>query len=156
MDFPGGQIADLSQLKVFKDSHGYCSEGYIYCIGEVESISLFNENYTNWLKVGKSGNVKERLENLQTANPRPLRMVYLWKISTNVSEAEKAVHTQLANAKEFQVGGIDGGGGKEWYQVSADTRARNLFLQRIQDAVTTHERWHRQLFASQTGNSRFS
>jgi hypothetical protein len=57
-------------------------------------LYLVQQKGTNYFKVGVSGNVKRRLENLQSGNPHKLYIVRYWSILDKSIEA--LVHNVLA------------------------------------------------------------
>jgi hypothetical protein len=57
-------------------------------------LYLIQQKGSNYFKVGISGNVKRRLENLQSGNPHKLYIVRYWKISNRIIET--LVHNVLA------------------------------------------------------------
>ena len=88
------------ELEVYPDSG---LKGYVYVI--MESIG---RKATGYFKVGRSGNPKKRLFDLQTGNVRDLGFTRKVKVK-NMESAETAAHNALkAYAKNL-------GGGKEWF-----------------------------------------
>ena len=65
--------------------------GYIYVISE-EGDSDFRKKYR---KIGASGNVKARLQELQVGNARTLVVSYETRLRANVLAAERAAHDRL-------------------------------------------------------------
>ena len=83
-------------------------DGYIYVIAEK------SQGYnTGFYKIGKTGNLKERLEDLQTGNARQLCYNGIQKV-TNMSAAEYAAHMAVNQYRATD------GGGREWYYVPQD------------------------------------
>jgi hypothetical protein len=58
-------------------------------------LYLIQQKGSSYFKVGISGNVKRRLENLQSGNPHKLYIVRYWKISDK--GIETLVHNVLAS-----------------------------------------------------------
>ena len=111
LDFKSDE--ELAGLEALDEPHGY-----LYCVGELQQpFSASTGRFGIYFKVGSSGNLKERLANLQTGNPRPLKVVEYWKVTDmDVAKAEDAVHRHHAS-QEYKA---ELGGGTEWYRVTSD------------------------------------
>ena len=97
-------------------------EGYVYCIAEYE-----DGRKTGYFKIGTTNNPDKRLQDLQTGNPRELK---IWKEPLLVSQrldAEKAAHAAVEKYK------VDQGGGTEWFKVPQDEQDKfyDLFCEAI-------------------------
>ena len=101
----------LSELTVYPeaeestDGGGTIQAGYIYIIAE-QSQGIDTGMY----KVGKTGNLEERIKNLQTGNEHHLYYWYHWKVN-NMTAAENAAHAAVTQYR------ANDGGGREWFYV---------------------------------------
>ena len=113
---------EVAALEVFgpDEPDGRVPAGYIYVLQEGGP-----SGQSGYYKLGSSGNLKKRLGDLQTGNPRHLEILDKWPVKdmTNAeAQARKAVEPYAATL----------GGGREWYYVTTNTKA---FLDAINDAV---------------------
>ena len=120
----------LSELTIYPEAEestdgGEIQKGYIYVIAEQSQGSI----NTGMYKVGKTGNLEERIRNLQTGNERHLCYWYWWKVN-DMTAAEEVAHTAVTQYR------ATGGGGREWFYVPQ----ANLedFLSCIQQAITQY------------------
>ena len=106
---------------------------YIYIIAEYQVNATSTGTGlvpTGYLKVGRSDDPEKRCKDLQTGNPRPLRVSWAWIVtSTDVKKAEHAAHETLG-----QLGLHHTGGGTEWYFVSNPEHYK-YFMDHISSAI---------------------
>ena len=101
----------LSELTVYPeaeestDGGGRIQAGYIYIIAE-QSQGI----NTGMYKVGKTGNLPERISDLQTGNEHHLCYWYYRKVN-NMTAAEDAAHAAVTQYR------ANDGGGREWFYV---------------------------------------
>ena len=86
----------------------------VYMLAELDK----SDYYTGFFKVGKSVNIKKRFGDLQTGNPRKLRLIYKMRFVDEglMNSAETAAKNALrrwSTTKDFR-------GGSEWFQVPDD------------------------------------
>ena len=95
---------------------------YIYFIGEQSQ-----GRDTGYYKIGKTEDLDERLENLQTGNPRKLYYCYKWPV-TDATTAERIAHSAMAQFKTKE------GGSQEWFFLGAENVQR--FLEFVQNKIS--------------------
>ena len=101
----------LSELTVypkaeeFTDGGSASGVGYIYIISEKS-----HGNDTRFYKIGRTVDVQDRIESLQTGNARFLQ-VYGTVTVNNMAAAEYAAHDAVSQYRATD------GGGKEWFYV---------------------------------------
>ena len=100
---------------------------YIYIIAEKTS-KAGTGGYTGYYKVGRTDNLDERLENLQTGNPRKLECVGLIKVesSQQAGTAEAAAHRAVRG--QYQ---SDENGGTEWFKIPVPQLNEAAFKQEV-------------------------
>ena len=92
-------------------------------------VYVLKEAGSNFYKVGlTSGNVNDRIKQLQTGNPRKISAVFSQMV-TDVGQAEKAAKDAVKkyHAQETY------GGGTEWYEVASNEYSS--FLNTIEGAI---------------------
>ena len=91
--------------------YSFCSEkGYIYLLQECHP----NGDPTGFYKVGRSGNTKHRLEDLQTGNPRLLKEIA--RTCNKVAlRRETMAHDYLNQKQGIEHTSDKYQGGTEWY-----------------------------------------
>lgn len=89
---------------------GEKKKNYIYLIQELDQFQRPTEYY----KVGRTNNKKNRMQELQTGNPRHLIMIHCTKNQVDLGK-EKAVHQHLKRVPEIRFCHETEGGGTEWY-----------------------------------------
>ena len=87
-------------------------QGYVYFV---------RQGGTKFIKVGRTKDPKTRRINLQTGNPRELKMYY--KHVSDMLAAERAL---LEKMKKFNEENIKGG--KEWFGVPDVAKAQRAFM----------------------------
>ena len=96
---------------------------FIYIIAE--KTTKVAGGYTGYYKVGRTDNITERLENLQTANPRQLECLGWIQVDPSMKNlAEEAAHAAVRDHYRS-----DENGGKEWFFVLQHYQAD--FMQRV-------------------------
>ena len=106
---------------------GPASLCYIYIISE----AINGQSITNFYKVGETGNLHQRLLELQSGNPRQL--CYHSIVTVVVSDkhaAERAAHEAVAAYRTTD------GGGREWYYV--ETQNLDTFTSLVKAAVSPY------------------
>ena len=98
-------------------------KGYVYCIAEYKG-----GRESGYFKIGTAYDPEKRLKDLQTGNPRELK---IWKEPQWVSQrldAERAAHTALEEYK------VNLRGGTEWFKVPQDEQDKfyDLFCKAIE------------------------
>ena len=108
----------------------YRTQAFIYIIAE-KTTKVGSGGYTGYYKVGKTDDLQERIENLQTGNPHQLE--YLGQIQVNPSQkkaAEEAAHAAVRAQYRS-----DENGGTEWFCVPLQSQA--IFMRQVLRGVQT-------------------
>ena len=120
----------LSELTVYPeeeestDGQSASGVGYIYIISEQS-----HGCNTGFYKIGRTGNLGKRIQELQTGNARFL-CFYSTEIVDNMAAAELAAHDAVSQYRATD------GGGKEWYYVQPASFQE--FLTLAEQAVTPY------------------
>lgn len=101
---------------------GNSKPSYIYFIGEQSQ-----GRDTGYYKIGKTKDLAERLENLQTGNPRKLYYCYKWPVTDAVT-AERIAHSAMAQYV------TPDGGSHEWFFLGAENVRQ--FLEFVQKKIS--------------------
>ena len=120
----------VSELTVYPeaeestDGREMIQQGYIYVIAE-QSQGI----NTGMYKVGKTGNLVQRIRDLQTGNEHHLCYWKYWKVN-NMTAAENAAHAAVTQYRDHD------GGGREWFYVPQDNLP--YFIGYVQQAITPY------------------
>ena len=86
-----------------------------------EYVYLITESTTKYFKVGQSGDPEKRLGELQTGNPRDLKLHF----KKQVTDMAKAEDQLLQKLREKNSGFKPCGGGTEWFSGDV-TKAKEM------------------------------
>ena len=103
---------------------GNSKPSYIYFIREQSQ-----GRDTGYYNIGKTKDLDERLENLQTGNPRKLYYLYKWPV-TDAATAEHLAHSAMAQYVTKQ------GGSHEWFFLKTENVQQ--FLEFVQKKISLY------------------